>query len=75
MTWNQIIKRATREALIRVQGSDDAGLLADAVTEVLEEWAEEAARDREQFGEPYETEVVESCDDAGTGEGRYHGRI
>ena len=53
--------------------------LDDAVDELMQDWYEEEARDRELFGEPEDTPCLEAgrdnCDDWGTGEGRFHGRV
>lgn len=45
----------------------------EAVQNLLQEWKEQAARDREMFGTPEDTPTVANCDMWGTGEGRYHG--
>ena len=53
--------------------------LAEAAIEILEDWRAEAKRDREEFGDPEDTPCLEpgrdNCDDWGTGEGQFHGRI
>lgn len=53
--------------------------LDDAVDDVLADWEADAAEDRELYGEPLDTDCIENgrnnCDDWGTGEGRFHGRI
>ncbi len=53
--------------------------LDEAIDDVLSIWEEDAARDREMFGEPVDTDCIEdgrdNCNDWGTGEGRFHGRI
>ena len=53
--------------------------LFEAIDELMHQWQREAAEDREIFGEPEDTPCIESgrdnCDDWGTGEGQYHGRI
>ena len=49
--------------------------LEDEIQEVLAEWA---ASDAEYYREgrgPEELDSVANCDDWGTGEGRFHGRI
>ena len=67
-----------RRALAQVQRKfpdlegDD---LDEAVDELLHDWAAEAAHDRELYGEPEDTPCLANCDDWGTGEGRFHGRI
>lgn len=52
---------------------------ARAVDNVLLEWVRDAAVDREMFGEPEDTPCIEAgvhnCNDYGTGEGQFHGRI
>lgn len=71
-----------RRALAEVQrkypelsGSD----LDEAVDELIQDWAAEDAHDRECFGDPDDTPHLESgrhnCDDWGTGEGQFHGRM
>lgn len=51
----------------------------EAVDEILREWHIDATNDFEMFGGPEDTDCIESgrdnCDDWGTGEGAYHGRI
>lgn len=46
---------------------------------IMRDWVEERAHDREQFGEaedsPCLEDGVDNCNDWGTGEGRFHGRI
>ncbi|WP_394475074.1 hypothetical protein [Ralstonia mannitolilytica] len=70
----QLIVSATQEALRR-----DPTLTGDALQEevqdILCDWAAEDAHEREINGEPEDTPCVAHCDDWGTGEGRYHGRI
>lgn len=45
---------------------------ASAAQELFQDWMAEAARERAEIED---TPSLENCDDAGTGEGRYHGRI
>lgn len=51
----------------------------DECQDTLFDWYAEAAEDREIHGTPEDTPCLESgrdnCDDAGTGEGQYHGRM
>lgn len=47
----------------------------DSVEDTLSDWAQEATEDRELRGIPYDTPSIANCDDAGTGEGQYHGRM
>lgn len=58
-----------------IEGED----LEEEIREVLADWAADEAHDREVFGEPMDTDCIENgrdnCDDAGTGEGRWHGRF
>lgn len=69
-TYRLALKEAQR------QNPDLSGAdLDEAVDEVLLDWAAEAAHDREVYGEPDDTPCLESCDQWGTGEGRYHGVI
>lgn len=69
---------ALADARRRYPGESDADL-DEAVNEILRDWQAEAAHDREVFGEPEDTYCLESgvdnCDDWGTGEGQFHGRI
>jgi hypothetical protein len=53
----------------------DAEQLAESAADILEDWARDAAHDRELCGEPEDSPCIESCDVWGTGEGRYHGVI
>lgn len=69
-----LIVAATKEALRR-DPSLAGGALQDEVQDILYDWAAEAAHDRELNGEPYDTPSVAHCDDWGSGEGRYHGRM
>lgn len=51
----------------------------DAVEDQLQEWEADAAEDREILGIPDDTPCLErgchNCDDYGTGEGQFHGRM
>ena len=67
-------ERAIVEAR-RKYGDMDAADLADALSEIIDDWNAEASYERETFGEPEDTPCIENCDDWGTGEGRFHGRI
>ena len=70
----QLIVSATQEALCRcptLEGDD----LQSEFQAILRDWAAEDARDREINGEPDDNATVAHCDDWGTGEGRYHGRM
>lgn len=53
--------------------------LDEAVDELVQDWLAESARDRELFGDPDDTfslqDGVHNCNDWGTGEGQFHGRI
>jgi hypothetical protein len=44
----------------------------DAALDALDDWQRDAAERRESIED---TPSIDNCDDAGTGEGRYHGRI
>lgn len=55
--------------------ADDPEELESEIRELLSDWAADEAADREMFGGPDEAESVANCDDWGTGEGRFHGRI
>lgn len=78
MTAAKACRLALQEAQRRCPDVD-ADQLDDEVDSILSEWSAEAAHDREVFGEPDDTPCLESgrdnCDDYGTGEGRYHGRM
>ena len=74
-------QRARIEAEIRAHALDD-DTEADIQAMVEDELADEdyeAARDlaehREMFGYPEDTPCLQSCDDCGTGEGQFHGRM
>lgn len=41
----------------------------------MREYQAEAEYERETFGGPEDAPSVANCDDAGTGEGRFHGRM
>lgn len=70
----QLIVSATQEALRR-DPTLTSDALQDEVQDILFDWAAEEAHDREINGEPDDTPCVAHCDDWGTGEGRYHGRM
>ena len=42
--------------------------------DMAHDWCAEAVYERETFGQE-DTPCLENCDDAGTGEGCYHGRM
>lgn len=68
------VASATKEALRKspdLYGDD----LEQEVQEVLSRWADEEAHDRELLGHPLDTPSLQSCDQSGSGEGRYHGVI
>lgn len=69
-----VLTMALVEAQRRFPGVPVAEL-GDAVQDIVCEWAGDAAEQRAQFGEPEDTQSVVHCDDWGTGEGRYHGRM
>jgi hypothetical protein len=78
MSPAKAFRLATAEVLRKnpgLTGSD----LDEAVDELMCDWAAEAAHDREAFGDPDDTPYLEpgrdNCDDWGTGEGRFHGRV
>lgn len=74
MDQTKRMQLALREAARRYPDAT-AAELADETADILDEWREEAAHDREFFGEPEDTPTVSHCDLWGTGEGRYHGVI
>lgn len=47
----------------------------DSVQDYLYDAAQDLAQDRELHGWPEDTPSIANCDDAGTGEGRWHGRL
>lgn len=69
------IYRQAREHVLRHSPNIDPDLLEKEIDAVLDDWRADVAHDREVFGEPEDTPCVENCDDWGTGEGAYHGRI
>jgi len=75
----QAIKRAFAEARRRFPEISDEDQLLDAVADILQEWREDCAADRNPYGDPEDTPCFENgrdnCDDWGTGEGRFHGRV
>lgn len=70
----QLIIAATQEALRR-DSTLDGEELQDEVQDILHEWVREDAHDRQMMGELPDTPSIAHCDDWGTGEGRYHGRM
>lgn len=77
MATNPIAKqyRLAREHVLRRSPDIDPDLLEEEIDQLLDDWRVESAQDRDLYGEPEDTPTVENCDDWGTGEGRYHGRI
>ena len=78
MTNARAFRLATAQVLRKnpdLSGPD----LDEAVDELLNDWAAQSAHDREAFGEPQDTYCLEAgrdnCNDWGTGEGQFHGRI
>ncbi|WP_176331495.1 hypothetical protein [Burkholderia vietnamiensis] len=76
----RIYKQARAEAVRRLErqfpGQQFAESEVDEETDdVLLDWQQEAAVDREMLGEPEDTPSIQSADIWGTGEGRYHGLI
>lgn len=63
-----------RSASPTLEAEDPAGF-AGAVDDLLDDWECEAAQERAERGIPEDSPTVANCDDWGTGEGRYHGRI
>lgn len=55
--------------------ADRAILVQDLVAEDVADNDRQAAEEREAFGYPEDTPSLQSCDQWGTGEGRYHGVI
>ncbi len=79
MRLHQIRKLAVREAQRRLSADADPLDIAELAVEIIDEWRAEAAHDREQFGEVEDTPCFENgrdnCNDWGTGEGQFHGRM
>jgi hypothetical protein len=82
MTPAKMIARAMKQArdeleqeLKQDNESFDDDDVAERAAELLDEWACEAAEDREMHGEPEDTPCIQSADLWGTGEGQYHGLI
>lgn len=77
----RLAQRARIEADVRANALDDdteADILAaieDAILDEEYEAACERAEDFELNGYPEDTPCIQSCDDWGTGEGQYHGRM
>lgn len=74
-------QRARIEAEIRAHALDDdteaeiQAMVEDEIAEEDCEAARELAEHRELHGYPDDTPCIQSCNDWGTGEGQYHGRI
>lgn len=79
MTTAKQLKIAREEAIARLRAEGEAAPteqeISDRMADILSDWAADAALRRELYGEPEETESIAHCDDYGTGEGRFHGRI
>ena len=74
MTNASVMGKALREARrANPETSDDE--IAEMAADILAEWQQEAAEDREMFGGPEDTPSIQSADLWGTGEGQYHGII
>lgn len=79
----EIARRA--RITLEVRASVQPGESEETILQLVEEWIEDelrdeaadAAADREFYGDPYDTPCLDGfhCDDAGTGEGRFHGRM
>lgn len=75
MSADLVLRRALREAA-RKYPDATAEELADAAADILCDWREEAAHERELLGEPEDTPCIQSVADVcGGEEGRYHGVI
>ena len=71
----KLYRSALAQARRLNKGYSDAEL-QEEVEDILHDWAREAAEDAELRGDTEHLENgVHNCDDFGTGEGRYHGRI
>ena len=74
MSSQQMMKEALRAAARRFPEAN-AEELAEEATDIIAGWEEDAAHEREIFGEPEDTPCLQSADLWGTGEGRWHGVI
>ena len=78
MNRAKVYRLALREAQ-RCYPGQPAEELDDEVNDILSNWEAESASDREMFGEPEDSPCLEggrdNCDNYGTGEGQFHGRI
>jgi hypothetical protein len=79
MATAKMLKAARDEAIARLRACGEAAAteqeISEEMADILREWAEAAAIDREMSGIPEDSPSVESCDTWGTGEGRFHGRM
>lgn len=74
MTNASVIRKALREARrANPEASDDD--IAELAADILSQWQQEAADDRETFGGPEDMPSIQSADLWGTGHGQYHGII
>jgi hypothetical protein len=72
------IEREMRESAYEGEyASEEAFQLAvnDAVADAVSDAEHDAACEREAFGCPEDSPCLASCNDWGTGEGQYHGRM
>lgn len=76
-------RQAQRQRIIREVREWYPDYSDDEVIELVHDWVAEEEAERELqlaerrtlYGYPEDTLCVANCDDWGTGEGRYHGRI
>lgn len=69
------IERNVRAEFPDSNESEILELVEQFIIDENEEQAQELAEYREIYGEPEDTPTIANCDDGGTGEGRYHGRM
>ena len=72
---NRYLRIATAEARRRLANLDPtAEDIAELALDILEEWKREQAYEAAENGYD-DCPTAANCDDSGTGEGRFHGRI
>lgn len=67
--------RIAEETVRRRNPDIDPDIFDEAVQDLILDWEQEAARDGLPYDSPRIEDGVDNCNDWGTGEGRYHGRI
>lgn len=69
------VRRLAERDVARRYPEADAELRAELVDDLIADWKREDEAERLDAGCRLEDEGLENCDDAGTGEGRFHGRF